>query len=306
MRPFLLAVLVLGVVVVDGCGMEAADTTMRTRGSVGVPDDMAVKIVPDEWVCPNFVAANGRAFSAKDIARGDLEGAFGPFVPCGTTVPAGKGICPNTNCNQPYRTPGNPGDEPLALPRFCSPFTGENLDPVADLPAERQGMNYDPKSQKFFETTPSDVVMVLNWHEEVVSPKGTPFDPTDNGVKEGSTDGVVRLLDSFEGVCWRCGGIGGVQEVGGAGIPSGLPDPKRGESERDDVLGRYFSIYGVDWVSCPECNGTGFCSYEGGLPPTYKAWAKQQDHFQAVPSSERKWQYPKEETPEPASPPDGQ
>jgi hypothetical protein len=302
MRPYLLAVLVLGVVVVDGCGMEASDMSMRTRGSVGVPDDMAVQVVPDQFVCPNLIAANGRAFSAKDVTRGDLEGAFGPFVPCNTVVPAGKGTCPNSNCNAPYRTPGNEGDEPLAFPRFASPFSGDTVDPVAlkvvggeDVKnPDRLGYNYDPKRKRFFEMAPGDAVTVISWPEEAVSPKGVPFDPTNNGV--AGTDQVVDLHESLEGVCWRCGGTGGVQEVGGDSIPKGLPNPKNGESDRDDVLSRHFPIYGVDWIHCPECLGSGFTIYEGGLPLTYRAWARGQKGFQTVPDSDRKWQYPKDES----------
>ncbi len=303
MRPILLAVLVLGVVVVDGCGMEASDMSMRTRGSVGVPNDHALQVT-EEFVCPNLLAANGRPFSAKDITRGDLEGAFGPFVPCNTVVPAGKGNCPNTNCNQKYRTPGNEGDEPLAYPRFASPFDGETIDPVAlkvaggeDVKSpDRLAYNYDPKKKKYFEAAPGDVVTVLTWYEEAVSPKGTPFDPTNNGVKESNGEAVVDLHESIEGVCWHCGGTGGVQEVGGTSIPTNLPNPKNGQSEMEDVLARHFPIYGVDWISCPDCNGTGFTEYQAGLPLTYRAWARGQKGFQTVPDAERKWQYPKDES----------
>lgn len=301
MRPFLLAVLVLGVVVVDGCGMEAVDMSMRTRGSVGVPDDHSLQVVADQFVCPNLIAANGRPFSAKDVTRGDLEGAYGPFVPCNTVVPAGKGTCPNTNCNQPYRTPGNEGDEPLAFPRFASPFNGETVDPVAlkvvggedvKLP-DRLAYNYDPKAKRYYEASPSDVVTVLTWYEEAVSPKGVAFDPTNNGVANGE---VVDLAESIEGVCWRCGGTGGVQEVGGTSIPSNLPNPRNGEADRDDILSRHFPIHGVDWIHCPECAGTGFTEYQAGLPPTYRAWARGQKGFQTVPDAERKWQYPRDES----------
>jgi hypothetical protein len=312
MRPLLLAVLVLGVVVVDGCGMEASDMSMRTRGSVGVPDDHSLQVVTDQWVCPNLIAASGRPFSAKEVMRGADPGdqygvfgsAFGPFVPCNTVVPAGKGNCPNTACNQPYRTPGNEGDEPLAFPRFVSPFNGETIDPVAlkvvggedvKMP-DRLSYNYDPKAKRYYEASPDDVVTVITWYEEAVSPKGTPFDPTNNGVKESNGEAVVDLAESIEGVCWRCGGTGGVQEVGGTSIPSNLPNPKNGEADRDDILSRHFPIHGVDWIHCPECAGTGFTEYQAGLPPTYRAWARGQKGFQTVPDAERKWQYPRDES----------
>lgn len=271
----------LTLVVLAGCGMEAVDLTMRTRGSVGVPDDMAIKVSSEpEFVCPNVVAANGRPFSAKDVARGDLEGAFGPFVPCNTVVQAGKGTC--ATCNQPYRTPGNDGDEPLAFPRFTSPFSGETVDPVAlkvmggedPRNPDRLAQNYDPKAKRYFEVVPGDVVTVIDFHEEVVSPKGTPFDPTDNGVRETGGDAVVHVVDGFEGVCWRCGGTAFVQETAGNGT-------------------EFFAVFGVDTVKCPECDGDGFCTYEGGLPPTYRAWVKQGQAYQTVP--DRKWQHPKVE-----------
>jgi len=98
-------------VLVAGCGMEASDTTIRTRGEVGVPDDgPVIEVLETEFVCPHLIPIDNREFKTADVKQGEVEGRHGPMVPCGERVPQGAGLCPN--CKNPYHTDGA---QPIAV-----------------------------------------------------------------------------------------------------------------------------------------------------------------------------------------------
>jgi hypothetical protein len=295
--------LTIAVFLLAGCGMEASDTQMRTRGDMGVPEDLTYKAVPGEFVCPHPVSLSGRPFSPKEVQRGEMtEGQmpFGPFVPCGTAVPAGSGTCPS--CGGQYRTDAGDENVPLAQPKFVGPFSSDPIDPVAmqvkgsadPKSPDRYFFNQDPKTKKYFETTPADVLTTVAIHEEVVSPTGVPFDPSMNSyVDKAKGEQVVRNVAAIEGVCWRCGGLGICPECSGAatgnlGLFGQAPSDcwfcfGRDAAGKDQSTGR-----------CPDCAGSGFTTYSGGLPPGFKIGVKAGNQFNPLPSDKREWKFPEE------------
>lgn len=297
-RPSLYLVTALCVAVAavtGGCGMEASDTQIRTLGEMGVPDDAALVVSTDEYVCPHMVPVSAKAddcgatSGAKHTGIGcRVDGTFGPYVPCGTVVQAGGGTCPN--CGGAYRTElEGPPERPLAPFKRSSPFGGEVVDPVAILVKgaedprvpSRFALNQDPKTGRFFEASPVDVLTAVAHHEQVVSPTGVPIDPTMNGYKDRARgDVVVRNVDALEGPCWRCGGNAQCASCQGAGA---------------GALGVFGQTPPECWTCadsgrCPECEGTGFASYEGGLPPTFRSHQVQGGKAEALPSEKRGWQ----------------
>ncbi len=65
---------------------------------------------------------------------------------------------------------------------------------------------------------------------------------------------------------------------------------------------------------CPECNGSGFAAYEGGLPQTFAMTKGGRDDLQDLPSDPpkdnprgptRNWRHPSQEPVKPAAPADG-
>jgi hypothetical protein len=266
-----------------GCGMEAVDNTMRTRGEMGTPDTLVVRVSDSEFVCPHIVTINNRQFSAAEVQRGDVEGAFGPFVPCGTIVPAGVGECPS--CHGKYRTSGPPDEEhPLALPKIMSPFGDDPIDMVAiqvkgntdpKVP-DRLAPNMDPVTKRYYEMAPADVATTVGPIEEVLSPTGVAFDPTSPSYKAGADAKVGRVLSSIEGPCWRCGGTGDCLDCGDSGAGAGK-------------VGVYGATPTDCWACggegrCPECGGTGFAAYEGGLPQSFAMTRGGKDNLEDLPS----------------------
>lgn len=73
-----------------------------------------------------------------------------------------------------------------------------------------------------------------------------------------------RAIDR-EGTCWRCGGSGICPECLGSGKGHG---PIEGGDECYLCGGG--KTPGASAGQCPECGGTGFTTYEGGLPPGFK------------------------------------
>ncbi|MBX3469988.1 MAG: hypothetical protein KF878_24185 [Planctomycetes bacterium] len=287
----------LSSLVLLGCGLEAVDTQMRTRGDVGVPDERALQVIDVEFVCPHVVPINERAFNPKDVERGEVDGVFGPFVPCNTVVTPGAGTCPR--CSQRYRTPGERADEeaPVASVRMSCPRCHETVDPGAvqvrgqdPRQPNRLAMNQCPKCALYFEMAPADVLSVVGVHEEVVCPSCVkPIDPTLNACTTSSCrlGGVVRNVDALEGPCWRCGGLVLCPECQGAGAGTAAVF---GNTPSDcwacGTTGR-----------CHECEGTGFSTYHGGLPPNFSLYRNVGGKQQPVESKQRNWQH--------ASPADG-
>lgn len=284
-----------GLLLLAGCGLEAVDTQMRTRGDVGVPDERALQVADVEFVCPHVVPINEREFNPKDVERGEVDGVFGPFVPCNTVVPAGSGDCPK--CSQPYRTPGQgaAGEDapPVATYRMSCPYCKETVDPGAvqvrgedprQLPG-RQSMNSCPKCQRYYEVTPSDLLTTVGTIEEVVCPSCIkPIDPTLNACTTSSCrlGGVVRNVAAFEGPCWRCAGQGICPECQGSGA---------------GTLAVYGSTPADCWACgqagrCQECEGSGFTAYHGGLPPKFAGHRTSQGSTTYLESAQRNWQHP--------------
>ncbi|RMG15038.1 MAG: hypothetical protein D6731_09250 [Planctomycetota bacterium] len=285
------APLLCAVTALVGCGMQPADTRIQTRGSAGL-DVPALEVVAGEFVCPHIVSVTGQAFDVKALARGNVRGQFGPFVPCLTPVsgsPGSTGTCPT--CGGEYRIPS--GDEdpeaeptgdkpPLAVPKLRSPFDPDQLiDPVAVFVKGSKdsilGYTVCPSTQRHFIIKESDLLLAVDHPGEVLDPSGAPIDPTVNADSKG---GVVQLASRFEGVCWQCGGIGICPNCKLAG---------------EGNLGIYGSTPAECWMCgtsgrCPECGGDGFCEYEGTLPKAFSLWGRES----ALASKQRKWKYPAE------------
>jgi hypothetical protein len=86
-----------------------------------------------------------------------------------------------------------------------------------------------------------------------------PVDPSINYCSNPSCQKFHRAADR-EGVCWRCGGSGVCPDCLGSGKGGG---PIVGG---DDCYMCGKTNPGV----CSECNGTGFMTYDGGLPAGFK------------------------------------
>lgn len=297
-------------ILLAGCGLEAVDTTMRARADVGTPEERTLQIADVEFVCPNIVTIDERDFDPKDITeRGEVDGRFGPFVPCGATVEVGAGDC--SQCKQPYRTPGQSGEAPVATWKMTCPFCHVAVDPAAvstrgSDPKEpvRFALNQctNQKCGRYYEVAPVDVLTAVSVAEEMVCPACLkPLDPTLNACATASCrlGGVVRNVDQFEGVCWRCAGHGICPECQGSG-------------------GGTLAVYGSTptdcWACgtagrCNECEGDGFTTYTGSLPTKFRSHTSGQD---AAPleSKDRNWQFPADQGPsEPSGeepPSDGQ
>lgn len=297
--------LAAGLLLVTGCGLEAVDYQMRTRGDVGVPHERALQVAEVEFLCPHSVPINERAFSAKDVERGEVDGVFGPYVPCGTVVEAGTGTCPK--CSQPYRTPGERADgddpPPLATWKMSCPVCQEALDPVAlnvrgddPLLPTRNALNQCTKCKTYLDTVPGDVLSAIAVHEEVVCPScNKPIDPSLNACTTQTCrlGGVVRNVDSFEGPCWRCGGLGICPECHGSGT---------------GTLSTYGPNTNINCWSCDtagrcqDCEGSGFTTYTGGLPQKFATTKFQGGVATPLESKDRKWQHPTDEPARDAEP----
>jgi hypothetical protein len=308
--------LAAGMLLVTGCGLEAVDYQMRTRGDIGVPDERALQVAEVEFVCPHnvpqrrrvagvdvdpTVEKNEKAAKPKDVEIGEIEGLFGPYIPCGNVVEAGTGTC--SKCDQPYRTPGEraEGDDPapLATWKLSCPVCKEGFSPVAlatvrmSDPAmpNRVALNQCPKCQTYLDTTPGDVLSAVAIHEEVVCPSCTkPIDPSLNACTTSTCrlGGVVRNVDNFEGPCWRCGGQGICPECHGSGTGT-------------------LSIYGPNtnincWSCeaagrCHECDGSGFTIYTGGLPQKFATTKMAGGVATPQESKDRNWRHPEDAAP---------
>lgn len=290
-----------GLLLLAGCGMEAVDTQMRTRGEVGVPDERTLAVVQVEYVCPHLVPINQRPFSEQDVARGEVDGVFGPFVPCGTVLPEGATKCTGDGCGQPVKTPGQSGEAPVCTVKFACPYCKTQLDPGAvqvrgkdpKVPhrfARNQCTN--DKCGRYFEAAPTDLLTTIGVHEEVVCPSCLkPFDPSLNACTNAGcklAGATVRLTETIEGPCWRCAGQAICPACSGSGAGT-------------------LAVYGdtpTDCWSCgqtgrcPDCDGSGFTTYVGGLPPKFSVHKGQGPNAQAVESSARGWQH----TPDDAAP----
>lgn len=299
--------LTAGMLLVTGCGLEAVDYQIRTRGDIGVPEERALQVAQVEFVCPHSVPQRRRvagveveekAFNPKDVEHGEIDGLFGPYVPCRTVVEAGTGTCPK--CAQPYRTPGERADgedpPPLATWKLSCPVCQEALDPVAlavqgSDPAmpDRNALNQCTKCKTYLDTAPGDVLSAVAIHEEVVCPScNKPVDPSLNACANSACKlgGVVRNVDDFEGPCWRCGGQGICPECHGSG--SGT-----------------LSVYGPNtnincWSCeaagrCHECDGSGFTIYTGGLPQKFATTKFEGGVAMPQESNKRNWQHPSDE-----------
>ena len=267
-----------------GCGLEAVDTRMVARSEAGL-EQFPVEIADDAFVCPNVVTVTNQPFNPSSVAAGEVEDAFGPFVPCGELVQPGQGKC--SNCDQEYRTSGDSGP-PLAVPAWRCPHCKSLVDPAAVLARDNKegalAANACMKCKKYFTVTESDLLTVIDHPEEMFCPScKKPVDPTMNACGNGACKlgGVVRNLSGSEGPCWRCGGGGVCTNCKGAGQGSG-------------------STYGSTPANCfvcdesghcPECDGEGFSTYDGSLPPGYSAYGRE---TMVVPASQRKWQQKRE------------
>jgi hypothetical protein len=291
----LTATLLAGLALLAGCGMQAVDTQMRVRAEVGVPEEKALQVAEVEFVCPHVVPMNEREFNPQDVERGDVDGVFGPFVPCNTVVPAGTGVCPS--CHQKYRTPGERADgddpPPLASWKLACPYCHEAIDPCYvqtkggdPHQPNRLALNQCPKCHKYYEVQPSDILTTLAGAvEETVCPACLkPIDPSLNACTNPSCrlGGVVRNVSDFEGPCWRCGGEGLCPECHGSGM---------------GTLSLYGSTPSECWACggsgrCEECGGEGFTTYTGALPSTYSQFQVMRGEATALESGQRKWQFP--------------
>jgi hypothetical protein len=286
---------VLVLLLAAGCGMEPVDNRMQTRGQLG-NDQFAIEVVEGEFVCPHVVSINNQSFDVKAVIGGEVQDHFGPFVPCLTTVQPGQGTC--TNCKNPYRTSGElaEGEEgpTLALPKIRCPHQDNHsaeqlVDPTAVLVKGSKdsvlGYSNCPTCKRYYTVKETDLVMTIDVPEETLCPNCTkPVNPMMNECRNAkckdALGGVVRNIKSFDGPCWRCGGVGHCTNCRGSGQGN---------------LGMYGSTPAECWIcandgDCPECDGTGFSKYEGVLPKSYTAWGREA----AVPSPRRKWEHKRE------------
>jgi hypothetical protein len=281
--------------------MEAVDTQMRTRAEVGVPEDR-VRAVEVEYVCPHLVPINQRSFNEKDVERGDVEGVFGPYVPCGTVITQ-SGKCTGDGCGQEVRLPGQSGDAPQAVAKFTCPYCKTGLDPGAvqvrgkdpKVP-HRLALNpcTNDKCARYFEAAPTDLITTIGAHEEVVCPSCLkPIDPSLNACENAScklAGKTVRIVDDVEGPCWRCAGQGICPSCQGSGAGTLAV---YGDTPTDcwacGQLGR-----------CQECAGSGFTTYQGGQPANFSVHSGKGDAAQAVESSQRNWKHPPDDGGAPA------
>lgn len=188
------------------------------------------------------------------------------------------------------------------VPAFRSPYAPDKvIDPVhlmvkgSEPPAEGRATDrYDPSHcpftrevARYFEFEPSDVVMVLDYPDELVEPiQEMPVDPTMNWSPVASV-GVVRNVSDFWGPCWRCGAVKICPECGGSGNgPTGLYGPGPADCW---FCHRQTKDGARSTGTCGECDDTGFVRYEGQLPPGFKYFDGQ---GAALPSANRGWKLP--------------
>jgi hypothetical protein len=274
--------------------MEAVDDRIQTRSQSG-HNQYAVEVVEGEFVCPHVVSINNQPFDIKAVTSGDVEDQFGPFVPCLTPV-QGEGKC--SNCKGEFRTSGEPlgADEegaPMALPKLKCPHPhsgGEQLvDPVAVLVKGSKdsvlGYTNCPECKRYFTVNETDLLKTIDVHGEAHCPScKQAVDPLMNACTNAKCKlaGVLRNVDDFDGVCWRCGGLGMCPNCKGSGQGNlGI----YGEKSPSDC-----------WTCgtsgrCPECDselkeltkieralqeeaGMGFSVYQGVVPMSYSMWTR--------------------------------
>lgn len=286
-----LLVLSLALVAI-GCGGTSIDKQITTRAKSGYKQ-AALEVSEDEFVCPHVVSINNQAFDIKAVISGEVEDQFGPFVPCLTLVRSSDGTCPN--CKQAYRVSGDlaEGEEgpPLALPKLKCPHQHDGgdqlIDPVAVLVKGSKDSilahSNCPSCKRYFTVTETDLLLAVDIPEESLCPScNQPVSPLMNACtnKKCSLDGVIRNQDSYDGPCWRCGGLGMCPNCKGSGQGNlGIfGDKSPAECWTCGTSGR-----------CPDCDpeakdlarveqdlrdeaGMGFSVYEGVVPTKFSMW----------------------------------
>ncbi|MGE0708274.1 MAG: hypothetical protein AB7N76_18610 [Planctomycetota bacterium] len=281
-----------------GCGMEAVDTRIQYRSSVGDPYDESVKLPEQKWVCPNLVPLNNRPFNPETMANGEVEDTFGPYVPCNTLLDSPNGTCPT--CGQQYHTGDQgAGDEmgvedsktiPVkAQPAFVCPY--EDCQKVINIGAQAlaretgktaiPGRNYCWHCQRHFTIQPGEQVMVIAAPEEELCPScKKPVDPTLNvcTVDTCKLKGKVLNAQPLDAPCWRCGGTSMCPNCLGSG------------SGTSGIFGQTPTQcwYCGETGRCPECDDDGFVEYEGTLPVGFTMFRGGRDDVQPILRRDRK------------------
>ena len=162
-----------------------------------------------------------------------------------------------------------------ALVQFRSPYDDQLLDPVhlTALGVEpgtvaRYSMNQDTNGN-YFVMLPTDVAVTIAHPQQFIDPfSGQPMDPTVNTSADGKS---VRLVYGFEGPCWRCNG---------APSGDGFNEWNYWDREND-----------AEFPECVECDGTGFCVYEGSLPPDFTDHSGRGENLDYLPTSKRNYRW---------------
>jgi hypothetical protein len=305
------ALAVLLAVVLTGCGLEAVDTRIQYRSTVGDPHDHAIQIPEGKFVCANLIPLNNRPFNPEAMAAGEVEDTFGPYVPCNTLVDSGSGTCPT--CQQKYHTEGAGEDSDASVedsktlsvkaqPAFVCPWEDcQKVISVGGHALEREdgknataGRNYCWHCKRRFSVVATDSVMTVGVHEELICPScKQAVDPTLNvcTVSTCKLKGKVLNGNVLEAPCWRCGGVSICPNCHGSGTgTSGIFDYG---SKKTPAKCWYCGETG----RCPECDDDGFCKYEGSLPPEFKMFTGSKDTLKHIPAKNRKWRHKAETAP---------